>query len=63
MPDTAAQNLMAQIMSIFPDGTKTSGTFLMRHLNVVKKYLPPDKVLSDVQKSLIGAYFTNGVLY
>jgi hypothetical protein len=25
---------------------------------VVKKYLPPDKVLSDVQKSLIGAYFT-----
>jgi hypothetical protein len=28
MTDTAAQNLMAQIMSIFPDGTKTSGTFL-----------------------------------
>jgi hypothetical protein len=28
MPDMAAQNLMAQIIVIFPDGTKTSGTFL-----------------------------------
>jgi predicted GH43/DUF377 family glycosyl hydrolase len=58
MTDMAAQNLMAQIIVDFSGRHEDIGHIFMRHLNVVKKYLPPDKVLSDVQKSLIGAYFT-----
>ena len=33
-------------------------TIFEQHLNAVKNYLPPDAVLDDVRKSLIGAYFT-----
>jgi hypothetical protein len=58
MSDMAAQNLMAQIMVDFSGRHEDIGHIFERHLNVVKKYLPPDTVLSDVQKSLIGAYFT-----
>ena len=58
MTDMAAQDLMAQIIVDFSGRHEDIGHIFERHLNVVKKYLPPDKVLSDVQKSLIGAYFT-----
>ena len=58
MTDMATQNLMAQIMVDFSGRHEDIGHIFKRHLNAVKKYLPPDKVLSDVQKSLIGAYFT-----
>ena len=58
MADMAAQNLMAQIMVDFSGRHEDIGHIFKRHLNAVKEYLPPDKVLSDVQKSLIGAYFT-----
>ncbi len=58
MPDMATQNLMAQIMVDFSGRHEDIGYIFKRHLNAVMKYLPPDKVLSDVQKSLIGAYFT-----
>ena len=56
--DTAAENLMAQIMVDFAGRHEDIGIVFQRHLNAVKDYLPPDTVLSDVQKSLIGAYFT-----
>ena len=58
LPDTAAQKLMAQVMIDFSGRHEDIGHIFERHLNVVKEYLPPDTVLSDVQKSLIGAYFT-----
>jgi predicted GH43/DUF377 family glycosyl hydrolase len=58
MADMAAQNLMAQILADFSGRHEDIGHIFKRHLNAVKKYLPPDVVLSDVQRSLIGAYFT-----
>ena len=58
MPDTTAENLIAQIMADFSRRHEDIGHIFERHLNTVKDYLPPDTVLSDVQKSLIGAYFT-----
>ena len=58
MPDKAAQNLLAQIMTDFSGRHEDIGHIFKGHLNAVKKYMPTDIVLSDVQKSLIGAYFT-----
>jgi predicted GH43/DUF377 family glycosyl hydrolase len=58
LPDTAAEKLIAQIMADFSGRHEDIGHIFKRHLNAVKKYLPPDTVLSDVQRSLIGAYFT-----
>jgi len=58
MPDMAAENVMAQIMDDFSDRHQDIGHIFERHLNVVKAYLPAGAVLSDVQKALIGAYFT-----
>jgi len=58
MPDTAAENLLAHIMDDFSDRHEDIGHIFERHLNLVREYLPPQTVLSDVQKALIGAYFT-----
>jgi len=58
MPDTAAENLMVQIMVDFSRRHEDIEHIFEQHLNAVKDCLPPDTVLSDVQKSLIGAYFT-----
>ncbi|MFO7715919.1 glycoside hydrolase family 130 protein [Desulfosarcina sp.] len=58
MPDMAAQNLMAQTMADFSGRHEDIGHVFKRHVDVVKPYLPPNTVLSDVQQSLIGAYFT-----
>jgi len=58
MPDMEAENVMARIMDDFSDRHEDIGHFFERHLNAVDAYLPPGAVLSDVQKTLIGAYFT-----
>ena len=58
MTDTAAENVMDRIMDDFSDRHEDIGHIFERHLNVVKAYLPSGAVLSGVQKSLIGAYFT-----
>jgi len=58
LPDKAAENLIAQIMIDFSGRHKDLGHIFERHLNEVKGYLPRDIMLSDVQKALIGAYFT-----
>ena len=58
MPDTTAERVMAQILDDFSDRHEDIGHIFERHLNAVKTYLPPGAVLSDVQKALIGAYFT-----
>ena len=58
LPDTAPENLMAQIMANFAGRHEDIGYIFQRHLNAVKDYLPRDLMLSDVQKALIGAYFT-----
>jgi predicted GH43/DUF377 family glycosyl hydrolase len=58
IPNNAAEKLMAQIMVDFAGRHEDIGYVFERHLNAVKDCLPPDTVLNDVQKSLIGAYCT-----
>ena len=58
VPDTAAKNLIAQIMVDFSGRHEDIGNIFERHLNAVKDYLPRDTILSNVQRALIGAYFT-----
>jgi len=58
LSETAAKNLMAQIMTDFSGRHEDIGHVFERHLDEVEDYLPRDTMLSDVQRSLIGAYFT-----
>ena len=58
LPDTAAENLFTQIMNDFSGRHEDIEHIFERHLNEVKGYLPRDAMLSDVQRALIGAYFT-----
>ena len=58
LSETAAKNLIAQIMIDFSGRHEDIGHIFERHLNEVKDYLPRDAMLSDVQRALIGAYFT-----
>ncbi|MFC1562540.1 glycoside hydrolase family 130 protein [candidate division KSB1 bacterium] len=58
LSETAARNLIIQIMDDFSDRHKDIEHIFERNLNEVKGYLPLDAMLSDVQKALIGAYFT-----
>jgi len=58
LPDKAADNLIAQIMVDFSGQHKDIGHVFEQHLNEVKDYLPRETMLSDVQRALIGAYFT-----
>jgi predicted GH43/DUF377 family glycosyl hydrolase len=58
LSEKAAKNLMAQIMVDFSGRHEDIGHIFERHLNEVKDYLPRDTMLSDVQRALIGAYFT-----
>jgi predicted GH43/DUF377 family glycosyl hydrolase len=58
LSETAAKNLVAQIMIDFSGRHEDIGHIFERHLNEVKNYLPRNAMLSDVQRALIGAYFT-----
>jgi len=55
---TAAKKLITQIITDFAGRHEDIGHIFERHLNEVKGYLPRDTMLSDVQRALIGAYFT-----
>ena len=58
LSNTAAENLIAQVMADFSGRHEDIEHFFERHFNVVKEYLPRDTMLSDVKRALIGAYFT-----
>ena len=58
LSETAAKNLIAQIMVDFSGRHENIGHIFERHLNEVRGYLPRDARLSDVQRALIGAYIT-----
>jgi predicted GH43/DUF377 family glycosyl hydrolase len=58
LSETAANKLMAQIMADFSRRHEDIKHIFERHLIEVKDYLPRDAMLSDVQRALIGAYFT-----
>ncbi len=58
LSETVTQNLITQIMIDFAGRHEDIEHIFERHLNEVKGYLPRDAMLSDVQRALIGAYFT-----
>ena len=58
LPEIAAKNLIAQIRADFSGRHEDLEHIFERHLDAVKDYLPRDTMLSDVQRALIGAYFT-----
>ena len=58
LSEKAAHRLMTQIMADFSGRHEEIGHIFERHLNEVKEYLPKNKILSDDQRALIGAYFT-----
>ncbi|MBN1381353.1 MAG: glycoside hydrolase family 130 protein [Deltaproteobacteria bacterium] len=58
LPDTTAEDLLTQIMLDFSERHKDIRQVFERNLNEVKGYLPRNAMLSDVQRALIGAYFT-----
>ncbi len=58
LSESAAKNLIAQVMIDFSGRHEDIGHIFERHLNKVKGYLPRDAMLSDAKRALIGAYFT-----
>ena len=58
LSETEAQNLFDQIIIKFSGRHENIAHIFDRHLNEVKAYIPSDTILNDVQKALIGAYFT-----
>jgi hypothetical protein len=58
LPSEAAEALLEQTMLDFAGRHEDLGHIFELHLAVVKDYLPQGTMLSEVQKFLIGAYFT-----
>ena len=58
LPCTAAETLLKQTMHDFAGRHEDIEHIFELHLSAVKEYLPRDIILKEVQKSLIGAYFT-----
>ena len=58
LPSPSAEKMMDQIMADFSGRHEDIEHIFERHFNEVKDYLPRDTVISDVQRALIGAYFT-----
>ncbi len=58
LPETATRNLLSEVMADFAGRHEDIGHIFERHLNEVKDYLPRGMELNDVQRMLIGAYFT-----
>ena len=58
LPDTTAEDLLAQIMLDFSERHKDIRRVFERSLNEVRDHVPRDTVLSETKKALIGAYFT-----
>ena len=58
LPDTTAEDLLAQIMLDFSERHKDIRRVFERSLNEVRDHVPRDAVLSETKRALIGAYFT-----
>jgi predicted GH43/DUF377 family glycosyl hydrolase len=58
LPDAFAKDLMAKIRKDFADRHEDLHHIFERHLVRVKDFLPKGLVLNEVQKGLVGAYFT-----
>jgi predicted GH43/DUF377 family glycosyl hydrolase len=58
LPDTTAEDILAQIVIDFSDRHPNIKRVFARHLNEVNEYIPREAVLSETKMALIGAYFT-----
>ena len=58
LPDTTAEDILAQILIDFSDRHPNIKRVFARHLNEVNEYIPREAVLSETKMALIGAYFT-----
>jgi len=58
LSEAEALNLLDKIMADFSQRHENIESIFERYLNEVKDYLPRDVVLSDIQRALIGSYFT-----
>jgi len=58
LPDTTAEDILAQILIDFSKRHKNIKRVLARHMNEVNDYIPREAVLSETKMALIGAYFT-----
>ena len=58
LPDTTAEDLLAQIMLDFSERHRDLRRVFERGLNGVRDHVPRDAVLSETKRALIGAYFT-----
>jgi predicted GH43/DUF377 family glycosyl hydrolase len=58
LPDLSAKDLLAKILKDFSARHEDLHHVFERHLDRVKDFLPGHVVLKDIQKELIGAYFT-----
>jgi len=58
LPDTTAEDLLAQIMLDFSERHKDIRRVFERSLKKVRDHIPRDAVLSETKRALIGAYFT-----
>jgi predicted GH43/DUF377 family glycosyl hydrolase len=58
LPYTTAEDLLAQIILDFSERHKDIRRIFERSLNEVRDHVPPDAMLSETKRALIGAYFT-----
>ncbi len=58
LPTAAAERLMSRIMLEFAGRHENIGRIFERRLHALKDFLPRETILDDVQKALVGAYFT-----
>ena len=58
LPDTTAEDILAQILIDFSERHKDIKRVFARHMNEVNEYIPREAVLSETKMALIGAYFT-----
>lgn len=59
LPETTAENLLSQVMLVFCERHKDLRRIFEHNLNKVIDFVPPDTVLSETKRALIGAYFTS----
>lgn len=58
LSDIMAEYILAQLMLDFSERHKDIKRAFKQSLNEVKKFIPPDIVLNDIKRTLVGAYFT-----
>jgi predicted GH43/DUF377 family glycosyl hydrolase len=59
LPESTAENLFSQVILVFCERHRDLRRIFEHNLNKVIDLVPPDTVLSETKRALIGAYFTS----